>query len=256
LLDETDTVLSLREPLPLRTLAEARDVLGRPDSILSETQFELILATFLSLWARGYAATSSIVLKATSSSGRLAGEILARAERARAIYMSLRSEPYLATLLAGQNSPIDLRGHGAERMRRLRSWSTGPSAALHALSIGELAAMSWLVESKTQRETVKRFPERVLALDFEAFLANVTGSVRRVLAHFAMPEDERFLAGLARSPVLTRYSKAPEYAYTPEVRAEVLRESRLRNREEIGKGLAWLDRMARSDPGVAEIVNA
>ena len=42
LLDTTGSVLSLREPLPLRTLADAGDVLGQPESLLSESQFELV----------------------------------------------------------------------------------------------------------------------------------------------------------------------------------------------------------------------
>jgi len=255
LLDETGTVLSLREPLPLRTLADAHDVLGCPDSLLSEGQFDLMLAMFMRLWARGYDATRSVVIKATSSAGRLAARILAGGERSRAIYMNLRSEPYLATLLAGQNSPIDLRGHGPERMRRLRSRGAAPLPALHALSIGELAAMSWLAESWTQRDTVRRFAGRVLALDFEAFLSSVADSMARVLAHFELPEDGRYLSEVGCSPVLTRYSKAPEYAYTPEVRAEVLRDSRRHNREEIRKGMDWLERLARSDDAVAEVVN-
>jgi hypothetical protein len=255
LLEETGTVLSLREPLPLRTLADAHDVLGSPDSLLSDPQFDLMLAMFMRLWARGYDATRSVIVKATSSAGRLAGPILAGGERSRAIYMNLRSEPYLATLLAGQSSPIDLRGHGPERMRRLRSRSAAPLPALHALSIGELAAMSWLVESWTQRDTVKQFGGRILALDFEAFLSSVAVSMGRILAHFELPEDGRYLSEVGRSPVLTRYAKAPEYAYTPDVRAEVLRDSRRHNREEIRKGMDWLEHLARSDNTVAEIVN-
>lgn len=256
LLDETGAVLSLREPLPLRTLADAHDILGLPDSLLSDAQFDLVLAMFMRLWARGYDATRSIVVKATSSAGRLAVPILAAGERSRAIYMNLRAEPYLATLLAGQNSPIDLRGHGPERMRRLRSRSAAPLPALHALSIGELAAMSWIAESWTQREAVKRFTGRVLALDFEAFLSSVVDSMGRILRHFELPGYDRYLSEVARSPVLTRYSKAPEYAYTPAVRAEVLRDSRRRNRDEIRKGTDWLERLARSDDTVAEIVNS
>jgi hypothetical protein len=60
---------------------------------------------------------------------------------------------------------------------------------------------------------------------------------------------------VGRSPVLTRYSKAPEYGYTPNVRAEGLRDSRRHNREEIRKGMEWLERQARSDNAVAEVVN-
>ena len=255
LLDETGEVLSVREPLPLRTLADAYDVLGQPDSLLSNAQFDLILATFMRLWGRGYDATRSVIVKATSSAGRLASPILAAAERSRAIYMNLRAEPYLATLLAGQNSPIDLRGHGAERMRRLQSRIAAPLAPLHTLSIGELAAMSWLAESWTQRDAVQRFAGTVIAVDFDQFLSAVADSMGRILSHFGLPHDARYLSEVGRSPVLTRYSKAPEYAYTPNVRGEVLRDSRSNNSEEIRKGMVWLERCAKSDDAVADIVN-
>lgn len=255
LLDETGEVLSLREPLPLRTLAEAHDVLGRADSLLSGADFDLTLAMFMRLWSRGYDVTRSVVVKATSSAGRLAVPILAASEGSRAVYMNLRAEPYLATLLAGQNSPTDLRGHGPERMRRLQSCIAAPLAPLHTLSIGELAAMSWLAESWTQRETVKRFAGRVITLDFDQFLWTVADSMGRILSHFKLSDDARYLSEVGRSPVLTRYSKAPEHTYTPNVRAEVLRDSRRHNGAEIRKGMDWLERLARSDTAVAEIVN-
>ena len=255
LLDEAGDVLSLREPLPLRTLADAHDDLSHPGSLLGEAQFNLALAMFMRLWGRGYDATRSVVVKATSSAGRLAAPILSGNRGSRAIYMNLRAEPYLATLLAGQNSPVDLRGHGPERMRRLQSGITAALPQLHTLSIGELAAMSWLAESWTQRDAVKRFPDRVIAVDFEEFLAAVAESMGRILGHLALPHDARHLSALGRSPVLTRYSKAPEYAYTPDVRAEVLRDSRRYNREEIRKGMNWLERRAESDSALAEIVN-
>src|SRR5439155_10335604 len=89
LLDETGAVLSIREPLPLRTLADAHDVLGCADSLLSEGQFDLMLAMFMQLWASGYVARRSVVIKATSSAGRLAARILAVGERSHAIYMNL-----------------------------------------------------------------------------------------------------------------------------------------------------------------------
>lgn len=256
LLDETGAVLSLREPLPLRTLADAHDVLARADSLLTLGQFDLLLTTLVRLWARGYDATRCVVVKATSSAGRLAVPLLAAVERSQAIYMNLRAEPYLATLLAGPNSPLDLRGHGPERIRRLGSFAAAPLPALHGLSLGELAAMSWLVESWTQRDAAKRFAGRILVVDFESLLSGVGEGVRQILAHFGLPDDDRVVSQLVRSPALTRYSKAPEYAFTPELRREVLRESRRRNREEISKGLDWLEGLARSDAAVAAIVNS
>ena len=118
-----EAVLSLREPLPLRTLAEAHDALGRPDSLLSNAQFDAALDTFMALWSRGYAGNTSVIVKATSSTGRLAPALLQPNVGSRAIYLNLGTEPYLATLLAGQNSPIDLRGHGPSGSGGCNRWS-------------------------------------------------------------------------------------------------------------------------------------
>jgi len=254
LLDATGHVLSLREPLTLRTLADSADVLGQPESLLSATQFDVLLETLLRLWSRGYDATRSVVLKATSSAGRLAAPLLAKHETARAIYLNLQSEPYLATLLAGQNSPIDLRGHGPGRMRRLQARIGTALTPLHTLSLGELAAMSWLAETWSQRDAMREFPERTLALDFDRFLGDVRRSMERVLRHFGLPGDPKYLQEVARNPVLTRYSKAPEHAYTPDIRAQVLNDSRQDNREEIRKGLDWLERLGKADAGVAAVI--
>jgi hypothetical protein len=254
LLDETGEALSLREPLPLRSLAEAHDALGRADSLLSESQFDLVLASFLRLWGRGYDTTRCSVVKATSSAGRLAAAILCASEASRAIYMNLRAEPYLATLLAGENSTIDLRGHGPERIRRLQSRMIAPLPPLHALTAGELAAMSWLVESWTQREVLDRFPGKVIGLDFDRFLSARAEGIGKILEQFGLPQDWRYLSELDRSPAFSRYSKAPEYPYSPAMRSDALQASRSDNREEIRRGLEWLARVARSDKAAAAVV--
>jgi hypothetical protein len=255
LLDETGVVLSLREPLPLRTLAEAYDVLERPESLLGPCRFEELLDAQLRLWSRGYAATKCVVVKATSSAARLAPAILARGGT-RAIYLNMRAEPAIATLLAGQNSPLDLRGHGPGRMQRLCARIGRPLAPLYSLSLGELAAMSWLAESLCRRDILARFAGQVVAVDFDVFLADVGGSMRCVLAQFGLPTDDRELSLLASSPVLTRYSKAPEQAYGAALRAQVLGEARRAHWAEIGRGLAWLASLAKTDDTVAAVMDA
>ena len=256
LLDETGDVLSLREPLPLRTLADARDVLTLPESLLDVAQFGHHLAMFLKLWSRGYDGNRAVVVKATSSAGRLSIPLLEHSAASRAIYMNLRAESYLATLLAGQNSPLDLRGHGPGRIRRLQARIGAPLAPLHELSLGEMAAMSWLAESWSQYDVLERFPDRVIALDFDDFLKDVGEGMRSVMGHFGLRCDPRVLSGLVRGPVLMRYSKAPEHAYTPDTRARLIDESRRANRDEIRKGLTWLERLARCDDTVAAIVRS
>ena len=110
LVEETNGVLGLREPLPLRTLAELQDQ--------NWPQLDTRLQTFLKLWRRGFADTTHVVVKATSSSGRLATRLLGASPTSQAVYLNLRAEPYLATLLAGANAMVDLNGFGAERASR------------------------------------------------------------------------------------------------------------------------------------------
>jgi len=255
LLEESGCVLPLREPLPLRTLADAHDVLQQPESLLNTRDFDALEQVLLMLWSRGYANTHTVVLKATSSACRIAAHLLERHDSARAVYLNLAAEPYLATLLAGKNSGIDLRGHGPVRIRQLQARIAAPLSPLHALSIGELAAMSWLAETWNQHEAVARLNARVLALDFDELLRDVEGAVARAAAHFQLPTESRWLAEIARSPVLTRYSKSPDFEYSPQVRGELLRQSRQNNAAQIAAGLLWLETLAKAQPAVAAVLN-
>lgn len=253
LLDETGAVLPIREPLPLRTIAELHDALRAPESLLGEPQFESLLEMMLRLWSRGYDRTRAVVLKATSNAGRIAGRLLAAAPSARAVYLNLRAESYLATLLGGANSAIDLRGHGPGRMRRLLARRTVAVAPLHALSPGELAALGWLVESLSQKDAIESSPGRVLPVDFDSFMADVEGGMETVLRHLGLPREAGFLSGAARSAVLGRYSKAPEQPFEPGERQARLAASRRENRAEISRGMAWLETMARADDALAAV---
>ena len=119
---------------------------------------------------------------------------------------------------------------------------------------GELAAMSWLAETWSQRKALDLHGERIVAVDFDAFLADVPAEMERIAQHFGLPVDGQFLSAVARSPALTRYSKAPEHAYSPALRGEILTESRDLNKEEIRKGLAWLDFAGTSNPAAGAVI--
>jgi hypothetical protein len=256
LLDETGRVLPLREPLLLRSIAEAAESVGRPDSLLAEAQFDALLDMTLRLWSRGYAGTRAVVVKATSSAGSLAPALLGRSPASRAVYLNLAAEPYLATLLGGANSSTDLRGHGPGRMRRLLAGRSIPVEPLHALSPGELAALGWLAESLSRRDAIAAHGPRVLALDFDGFLGDVPGQLARVADHFGLALDPAALAAAASSTVLGQYSKAPQLPYPPGERAARLAGSRRDNRTEIARGLAWLERLAGADAAIGALLAA
>jgi hypothetical protein len=254
LLDEVG-VLSLREPLTLRNLSDAADQLRQVESLVSEQQFERLLQMLLRYWSRGYETAQSVVVKATSSTARIAVSLLNAASRSNAVYLNLRAEPYLVALLSGQNSPADLRGHGPNRVRRLQARIPEPLPALHSLSMGELAALSWLAETWTQIDLGREFGRRVLSIDFDQMLSDIPGTLESVLNHFALPSTPEAIARLGTSRQLTRYSKSTDHQYSPAVRTQILNDSRQRNRDEIQRGMTWLENMARQEAGVAAVLD-
>ena len=52
----------------------------------------------------------------------------------------------------------------------------------------------------------------------------------------------------------THYSKAPDHAYSPAVREEVLAQARRDQRGEIARGIAWLESLARTESAVARVL--
>ncbi|MGE0830264.1 MAG: hypothetical protein AB7O04_13045 [Hyphomonadaceae bacterium] len=240
LLDEAGA-LPLREPQTLRTLAEMNDSAGAADSLWSDARLDAIFATHIALWRRGFGGERAAILKATSSAARVGEKLLSLAPNARALCLNLKPEPYLATLLAGANSWLDLRGMGAERMRRMTRMLGDAPGHLHALSLGELAAMTWLCETLTQRRLIANTGARTLAIDFDAFLGDVSGSMNRIAAHFMLGADADFGSRAAASGALSRYSKSPDHAYSPQARAQILAETRAAHGGEIRRGLAWLE---------------
>lgn len=254
LLDEIEGVLGLREPVALRTYAEAADTRGRADALLAPAQLDGLLGTLLAAWQRGYADTQAVVLKATSSASRVGAPLLSALPAARVITLNLDAEPYLATLLAGANAPLDLRGHGPERMRRLLGLTQAIDRPLFALSLGEQAALAWLVETATLQAVQAAAPSRVLAVGFGQLLGDLPGTLAQVLAHLGL--DPAQAGRLATSPVLTQYAKSPEHAYSPALRAQLLDAARRDHGEEIRRGLAWIARLAQADAKVAAVVAA
>ncbi len=244
LLDETGKVLSLREPLPLRTFAEAYDA-GAPD-------LDARLETLLRLWERGFAGTEAVILKATSAAERLAPRLLAMCGEARAVLLNVSAESYLATMLAGENSAVDLNAHGPERLYRLGKLLGAP--APRPTTLGELAAMSWLTERLAQEDIRRLFGDRILAIDFDRMLQALDVTIGDVVKHFDIAATPELRATIAGSTILSRYSKAPQHAYSPQLRAERLSQARQGYSAEIGAALGWLSNLARHHGSIAAIL--
>ena len=122
LLDDTGRVLSLREPLPMRTLAEAaRTRRARIAALAAGASNALLEARSSASGARGYDATRAVVVKATSSAAALAPAILARRATTRAVYLNLRAEPHSQRSSPDRTPASTCAATVPQRMRRLRA---------------------------------------------------------------------------------------------------------------------------------------
>ncbi len=236
LLDEAGGVLSLREPLPLRAIAEAYDT-GLPD-------MDRRLEVLLRLWERGFAETRTVALKATSATERVAPRLLSLRPEARAVLLGVSAESYLATMFASPNSAGDLNANGPERMHRLATMGV---TVPRPQTLGELAAMSWLAERVTQVRIQSAFGARVLAIDFDAMLGAPEETLQRVLAHFRISHAPATVMSMAKSAALSRYSKEQDRPYSAGLRAELQAEARKLYAKEIRAALDWLERIPVGD---------
>lgn len=235
-------VFSLREPQVLRTAVQAELTGGWP-----EAELDRRLGVLLALFSRRWAPAKRPLVKATSLVAELAGRMLRLAPDSRAILLTAAPESYLATILAGPNSRVELRQAAPARLARLERRL---GAKLAAGSEGELAAMSWACEMTALAAAEAEHGGRVLWLDFDRVLAAPAVGLGRALGRLHGEADPLLVEQLAASAYFQRYSKAPEYAYGPDVRRQALDEARRAEGDEIRRGLAWLA-AAAAHPAVA-----
>lgn len=237
LLEAAAGMRALREPLPLRVFALDRAEEGEGTALLPSAERARRLAYFERLWARGGA-----VVKATSMATGLVDEV---APTAPAAFIAIAARDSLAALLGGANAIADLRGFAQMRRRRWRAFDPD-GFALSALSPGEVAGLSWLVE--TASAAAARRP--LLDLDFDDFLADPAAGLARLAGHLKLGLDETRLAGALAGPDLKRYAKAPEHPFDAGARRAVLDEAHRLYKDEIARGLRWIEAAAaRSSDG-------
>ena len=248
LLDGAPGVMGLREPLILRTLAGAQDDL--PQHGIDPATLNQLIGSQSILWRRAFPDVNQTIVKATSSAVRLGARLLDATASAKAVCLNVDLETYLATLLAGELSPIDLERHRSERQRRLATF-LGDTPVTQ--SLGEEAAFAWVTESLSQAELIGAYGDRILQVNFDALLKDIAGTLRAVATHFDLAAPPDFFAHAPQSAVMRSYAKAPEAPYSPLVRAQTLAEARARFANEITQGLRWVERLAGRSPAVAAL---
>lgn len=240
LLEFADGTRCLREPLALRVLAQDLADAGDGRSFLSREGQQERLQVLAKMWGRGAVHT---VIKATSICTDLLELINASVPETRSVFIYNRAETHIATLLAGQNALLDLKGFAQLRLQRLQQ-KTGLDIHLNQLSPAQLAALSWLSETSSATGSLEKHSRHMMLLEFESLLAEPAITLANVLRHFKISTAQETIENAIKSPVLQTYSKAPEHKYNAQTRAAILKDSRSRFQREISEALGWLEMLA------------
>jgi hypothetical protein len=235
-------VFALREPPVLRMFARLRTEPELQPRAWDDADFERHLGVMLKLLSRTFRPEQTALVKATSYVSELAPELLARPSAPKAVFLSVRPESYFATILAGPNARAEAKGLTAARLKRLHHRLGREVWRLGSFGEGEGLALAWAAEMAALADAAKSAGDRVLWVDFDDFLAAPQETLARILAHFDCAPDPRALNDIVSGPLMQRYSKAPDHAYSAQLRRELLDEARKAHAPVIAKGLEWLDR--------------
>jgi hypothetical protein len=252
LLGEVPGILSLREPLLLRDLAAQIAMRGAVDAPWDPASLPDRTRLIRRLLARTTRADERAIVKATSFTSEIATELVTG--EARAVLLFARPESYMTTILAGDNSRAELAAITLTRLPRLarrlddmpyRSWS---------LSEGERVAIGWVTEMLSLQAAADALPpEAVLWVDFDAFLADPAGQLARIADHLGLGLSTGEADRLAGSPIMQRYSKAPEHGYSPALRGQLQRQAAQAHGQALQDGLRLIERMRQAHPAVARL---
>jgi hypothetical protein len=248
LLGELGSVLSLREPLLLRSFADALGS-GRWDPAEAQRR----VAGLNALLSRCFRPGQRTLVKATSFTSEIADRLVPEGSRALLLHAGPRA--YIETILGGDASRQELAMLTPSRIGRLATRCPGLVLDPAALGEAQKAALGWACEmTSLARSAAALGPERVLWLDFDAFLARPAETLAAAADFLGAPIAPGEAEALCAGPLMRRYSKALEYEYSPALRREVLADARRRFGAEIDAALAGLAALGQRWPAIGAVL--
>jgi len=254
LLGEAADTLALREPQILRQFAELRLVEGLEHSPWPPGQVAQRLPLARQWLSRTFRDGQRALIKATSFVSDIAPDLIE--DSRKAVFLTLKPERYLQTILAGDASKQELAFLSGTRLQRLNRRLEGDPIRLWDLDEAQRAAMAWACEmtalnaaTRYAREEGAR--ENVLWQDFDAFLATPGETLAQTAAHLEIGIKDEQARAWVKGPIMSRYSKAPEQGYSPQMREEVLASAAKDRRDDIRGAMQWLESAGQEHPEIA-----
>ena len=237
LLGELDGVLAVREPRLLRDCMAIPPVRRRA-----------MMPVVRALFSRTFAADQAALVKATSFVSELAAELVPAGERA--LFLTVDPRSYIATILAGENSLKELKARAGGRLRRLAGRVQGLAGTGN--SSAHLAAAAWACEMTTLEAAADAMTDRrILWGNFDRQLGDMEGALAELAEFFGFKAPAERVQAIARGPLMSRYSKALEYDYSPSLRRQLIDRQLAAQGPAIDDALAMLERSAQESPLLA-----
>jgi hypothetical protein len=235
LLGELDGVLAVREPRLLRDLALT------PAEIRHR-----YVEPIPKLMSRTFSDTEVACVKATSFASEIARDLVPPNQRALFMYASPRN--YIASILAGENSVEELRLLAGRRAQRLN----GRGIYIPAQNDAGHAAVAWATEITALEAASEAMSDRSIKwVDFDEMLGDVELALVQIGSFFRFTFDAAGMQEIVSGRLMSRYSKAVEYEYSPSLRREVIGEAAERFAAEISGALAMIRSAAEKSPLLA-----
>jgi hypothetical protein len=234
LLGELDGILAVREPRTLRDIA-----------LLPQPERPGFTGLISPLFSRTFGPGETALVKATSFVSEIAPELMGGT--GAALFLFAQPRAYIEGILAGANSRQELHALYASRDLRMNGRVALPQVA--EPQNAHLAAAAWACEMTALEAAAEAAGgQSVLWLDFDRMLQNISGALLRVAAFLDLPATKAQVQAIASGPLMRRYSKAPEYEYSPDLRRELLDEARRLHASEIDRALDLLNEAAEASP--------
>lgn len=246
LIEQWPDVLCLREPWALRALAEARPGLGSPTARIAAGDWQRLLSACGRLLSRPLRPGQRVFIKATSTCNGLADALLDLDPAVPALILHMPLASYLAAILKSDTLRREASVYAAERLEHLLRIAPDIELQLHELDAAQMAALGWVVEQARLAQLFQRHDanSRLLALDFETYLAQPDTALADVARHFGLADDADAVRRALASPAASRYSKDETVAYRPEDRQHDIMLARQRFGTEIDRGLAFAEQLS------------
>lgn len=250
LLGEHRDILALREPAMLRQVSELRVTNGDQADLWNEQNHPNRLRQLESWLSRRFHPNQRVMIKASSFVSPLAMALLKGPAKALFLYTSL--ERYLQTILAGEASIkeaealVDLRLLRLNRCLRQTQINKSELTSVQNIALGWLCEMATLVLAFDSLQEAK-----IKWMDFDAFLSDPIVQLKATTDHFGLESSLEETGQLINGPIMNRYSKAPEYEYSPSLREDLLKEAARNHAVAIRDTMHWVQKMAKQEKVIA-----